>query len=69
MYELALLRYSDSHSNLRMCISSDFILDFGKLPFPEHLGKYFIKIEEISAKILEIRKIKATFGLGITQSR
>ena len=23
---------------------SDFIWDFGKLPFPEHLGKYFIKI-------------------------
>ena len=24
--------------------SSNFIWDFGKLPFPEHLGKYFIKI-------------------------
>ena len=23
---------------------SDFIWDFGKLPFPTHLGKYFIKI-------------------------
>ena len=33
---------------------SDFIWDFGKLPIPEHLGKYFIKIGEISAKIHEI---------------
>ena len=45
---------------------SDFILDFGKLLFPEHLGKYFIKIGEISAKIHEIGKIKAIFGLGMT---
>ena len=40
---------------------SDFIWDFGKLPFPEHLGKYFIKIGTISAKIHEIGKIKAIF--------
>ena len=46
--------------------SSDFIWDFGKLPFPEHLGKYFIKIGKISAKIHEIGKIKAIFGLGMT---
>ena len=45
---------------------SDFIWDFGKLPFPEHLGKYFIKIGKISAKTHEIGKIKATFGLGTT---
>ena len=45
---------------------SDFIWDFGKLPFPTHLGKYFIKIEKISAKIHEIGKIKAIFGLGMT---
>ena len=45
---------------------SDFIWDFGKLPFPEHLGKYFIKIGTISAKIHEIGKIKAIFGLGMT---
>ena len=45
---------------------SDFILDFGKLPFPEHLGKYFIQIGKISAKIHEIGKIKAIFGLGMT---
>ena len=25
-------------------VNSDFIWDFGKLPFPSHLGKYFIKI-------------------------
>ena len=45
---------------------SDFICDFGKLPFSEHLGKYFIKIGKISAKIHEIGKIKAIFGLGMT---
>ena len=47
-------------------ISSDFIWNFRKLPFPSHLGKYFIKIEKISAKIHEIGKIKANFGLGMT---
>ena len=45
---------------------SDFISDFGKLPLSEHLGKYFIKIGKISAKIHEIGKIKAIFGLGMT---
>ena len=45
---------------------SEFIWDFGKLPFPSHLGKYFIKIGKISAKIHEIGKIKAIFGLGMT---
>ena len=37
-----------------------------KLPFPENLGKYFMKIGKISAKIHEIGKIKAIFGLGMT---
>ena len=32
---------SDLLRNILKC--SDFIGDFGKLPFPEHLGKYFIK--------------------------
>ena len=45
---------------------SEFIWEFGKLPFPEHLGKYLIKIGKISAKIHEIGKIKAIFGLGMT---
>ena len=45
---------------------SDFIWNFGKLPFPAHLGKYFIKIGKIRAKIHEIGKIKAIFGLGMT---
>ena len=36
-----------------------------RLPFSEHLGKYFIKIGKISAKIHEIGKIKAFFGLGM----
>ena len=50
-------------------IYSDFIWDFGKLPFPSHLGKYvvyIIKIGKISTKIHEIGKIKAIFGLGMT---
>ena len=46
--------------------TSDFIWDFGKLPFPTPLGKYFIKIGKIRAKIHEIGKIKAIFGLGMT---
>ena len=49
-----------------LSVDSDFIWDFGKLPFPTHLGKYFIKIGKIRAKIHEIGKIKAIFGLGMT---
>ena len=45
---------------------SDFIWDFRKLPFPSHLGKYFIKIGKISAKINEIGTINAIFELGMT---
>ena len=45
---------------------SDFIWDFGKLPFPSHLGKYIIKIGKISSKIHEIGKIKAILGLRMT---
>ena len=44
---------------------SDFIWDFGKLPFPADLGKY-IKNGKISTKIHEIGKIKTIFGLGMT---
>ena len=47
-------------------IRSDFIWNFGKLPFPSQLGKYTIKIGKISTKIHEIGKIKAIFGLGMT---
>ena len=47
-------------------VYSDFIWDLRKLPFLSHLGKYFIKIGKISAKIHEIGKIKAIFGLAIT---
>ena len=35
----------------------------GKLPFPIYLGKYFMKIGKINAKIHEIGKIKAIFYL------
>ena len=41
--------------------ASDFVWDFGKLPFPSHLGKYIMKIGKISTKIYEIGKIKAIF--------
>ena len=47
-------------------VSSDFILDFWKLPFPSHLGIYIVKIGKISTKIHEIGKIKAIFGVGMT---
>ena len=45
---------------------SDFIWDFRNLPFPSHLGKYFIKIEKISVKKHETGKIKTIFELGMT---
>ena len=45
--------------------SSEFISDFGKQPFPSHLGKYIIKNGKISTKIHEIGK-KAIFELGMT---
>ena len=51
-------------SILNSSVMSDFIWDFRKLPFPSHLGKYFIKIGKKSAKIHEIGKIKAIFELG-----
>ena len=38
----------------RLNMTSDFIWDFGKLPFPEHFGNFIIKIWKISAKIHEI---------------
>ena len=44
--------------------NSGFIWDFGKLPFPSHLGKYFIKSGKIKAKIHEIGKIKVIFWIG-----
>ena len=47
-------------------VYSDFIWDFGKLPFPSHLGKYIIKIRKRGTKIHEIGKIKAIFGLEMT---
>ena len=37
---------------------SDFIWDFGKLPFPSHLGKYIINNGKISIKIHQIGKIR-----------
>ena len=51
---------------LQRSSASDFIWDFGKLPFPSHLGIYIVKIGKISTKIHEIWKIKAIFGLGMT---
>ena len=52
-----------------MALSYDTVILFGifrKLPFPSHLRKYIIKIWKISTKILEIGKIRAIFGLGMT---
>ena len=45
---------------------SDFILDFGKLPFSLHLGKCFIHFGKKITKIHKIGKIKSIFGLGMT---
>ena len=45
---------------------SDFILDFGKLPFSLHLGKFSIHFGKIITKIHKIGKIKTTFELGMT---
>ena len=59
-------KFSTTDHFLVAVFISDFIWDFGKLPFPTHLGKYFIKIGKIRAKIHEIGKIKAIFGLGMT---
>ena len=61
-----LRKKSVTHTYLGAWVYSDFIWHFGKLPFPTHLGKYFIKIGKIRAKIHEIGKIKAIFGLGMT---
>ena len=36
--------------------TSDFIWDFGKLPFPTHLGKYFIKIGKKELKYMKLGK-------------
>ena len=55
----------DSGESVHMRIS-DFSWDFGKLPFPAHLGKYIIKNGKISTKIHEIGKVKTIFGLGMT---
>ena len=65
--EIQIVHYNHvTITDLKSSIISDFICDFGKLPFPTHLGKYFIKIGKIRAKIHEIGKIKAIFGLGMT---
>ena len=53
--------YIRTHARTHTYIHSDFICDFGKLPFPSHLGNYIIKIGKISTKIHEIGKIKAIF--------
>ena len=47
---------------VRFIAFSDFIWNFGKLPFHSCLGKYFMKIGKINAKIHEIGKIKFWIG-------
>ena len=60
IYSICLWSNNFSTNNI-LYVLSDFIWDFGKLPFPVHLGKYFIKIGKVSAKIHELVKIKAIF--------
>ena len=45
-------------------IHSNFIWDFRKLPFPSHLGKYYINIGKISAKTHNIWENKGHFQIG-----
>ena len=45
---------------------SDFIWDFGKLPFPLHLGKFFKELGKKIPKIHKIGKIKTILRLGMT---
>ena len=40
---------------------SDFIWDFGKLPFPSHLGNFFNDFGEKIPKIHKIGKIQTIF--------
>ena len=40
----------------RQNLVSDFIWDFGKLPFPTYLGKYFIRIGKMRAKYMKLGK-------------
>ena len=54
LYDMVDVRATCFH--LLKIVSSDFILIFRKLPCPSHLGKHFIKIGKISAKIYEIGK-------------
>ena len=46
--------------------ASDFILDFGNLPFSLHLGIFFIHFGKKITKIHKIGKIKTIFCLGMT---
>ena len=47
--------------------TSDFTLDFEKLPFSLYLGKLFIHFGKIITKIHKVGKIKTIFGLGMTR--
>ena len=53
-------------SQVNIIERSDFILDFGKLPFSLHLGKILVHFGKIFTKIHIIGKIKTIFGLGMT---
>ena len=60
-FYLALAIITSTCTPPSLFLHSDFIWDFEKLPFPTHLGKYYIKIGKKRAKIHEIGKIKAIF--------
>ena len=66
MIQLLLNKTMPHFQLLPMSKVSDFIWDFGKLPFSADLGKYIIKNGKINTKIHEIGKIKTIFGLGMT---
>ena len=47
-------------------LASDFIWDFRKLPFPSHLGKYFIKIGKTKCLNTGNWVNKGHFWIGMT---
>ena len=60
---------SSVSSMLNQLALSDFIWDFGKLPFPTHLGKYFIRIGKVRAKAKKKNMCVSGFFLKFTLGR
>ena len=59
-----ILKTGRSVSSIPWITPRDSICDFRKLPLPSHLGRCFIEIGKISAKIHEIGNNKGHFWIG-----